>query len=128
MLCHWPIVVSMKPKVIIVPHTHWDREWYLPFQRFRLKLVKLIDELLDILNHHEYAFMLDGQTILIEDYLEIRPEKRDEFLKRIQEGKISVLCLLLFCGGTAFSVCFDMSFVMLIRLDFLFHLFRCKKR
>ncbi|MGD9396440.1 MAG: glycoside hydrolase family 38 C-terminal domain-containing protein [Candidatus Thorarchaeota archaeon] len=80
----------MKTKVIIVPHTHWDREWYLPFQRFRMKLVNLIDELLNILDNHEYSFMLDGQTILIEDYLEIRPEKREELLKRIQEGKISV--------------------------------------
>ena len=80
----------MNSKVIIVPHTHWDREWYLPFQKFRLKLVRLIDELLDILNEHDYHFMLDGQTILIEDYLEIRPEKKDELLKRISEGKISV--------------------------------------
>ena len=80
----------MKPRVVIVPHTHWDREWYLPFQRFRMKLVHLIDELLEILNHHEYTFMLDGQTILIEDYLEIHPEKKDEFLKRIREGKIVV--------------------------------------
>ncbi|MFW9798051.1 MAG: glycoside hydrolase family 38 C-terminal domain-containing protein [Candidatus Thorarchaeota archaeon] len=80
----------MQSKVIIVPHTHWDREWYLPFQRFRLKLVNLIDVLLDILNHSDYAFMLDGQTVLLEDYLEIRPEKRDELLKRIREGKIAV--------------------------------------
>jgi alpha-mannosidase len=83
-------VVEMKSKVIIVPHTHWDREWYLAFQRFRLKLVHLIDELLEILNHHDYVFMLDGQTIIIEDYLEIRPEKKEELLKRIQEGTISV--------------------------------------
>ena len=55
-----------------------------------MKLVHLIDELLEILNHHEYTFMLDGQTILIEDYLEIHPEKKDEFLKRIREGKIVV--------------------------------------
>jgi alpha-mannosidase len=80
----------MKSRVVIVPHTHWDREWYLPFQRFRLKLVHLIDELLEILNNHDYTFMLDGQTILIEDYLEIHPEKKDEFLKRIREGKIVV--------------------------------------
>ncbi|OLS21092.1 MAG: Mannosylglycerate hydrolase, partial [Candidatus Thorarchaeota archaeon AB_25] len=82
--------MEMKSKVIIVPHTHWDREWYLPFQKFRQKLVHLIDELLEILNHHDYVFMLDGQTIIIEDYLEIRPEKKEELLKRIQEGKISV--------------------------------------
>jgi alpha-mannosidase len=80
----------MNYKVIIVPHTHWDREWYLPFQKFRHKLVALIDELLEILNHHDYVFMLDGQTIVLEDYLEIRPEKKDELLKRIRENKITV--------------------------------------
>ncbi|MFW9893936.1 MAG: alpha-mannosidase, partial [Candidatus Thorarchaeota archaeon] len=80
----------MNKKVIIVPHTHWDREWYLPFQRFRYTLVKLIDELLEILEKQDYIFMLDGQTILIEDYLEIRPEKKEELLKHIREGKIVV--------------------------------------
>ncbi|MHA1137892.1 MAG: glycoside hydrolase family 38 C-terminal domain-containing protein [Candidatus Thorarchaeota archaeon] len=77
-------------KVIIVPHTHWDREWYLPFQRFRYKLVELIDELLDIMNQQDYKFMLDGQTVILEDYFEIRPERKDELLKRIRKGKIAV--------------------------------------
>ena len=55
-----------------------------------MKLVHLIDELLEIVNSHEYVFMLDGQTVLIEDYLEIHPEKKEEFLKRIREGKVIV--------------------------------------
>ncbi|MFW9926966.1 MAG: glycoside hydrolase family 38 C-terminal domain-containing protein [Candidatus Thorarchaeota archaeon] len=80
----------MEKKVFIVPHTHWDREWYLPFQRFRYTLVKLIDELLDILEEQDYVFMLDGQTILLEDYLEIRPEKKEVLIQRIREGKIAV--------------------------------------
>ena len=80
----------MDSKIFIVPHTHWDREWYLPFQRFRYTLVKLIDELLDIMNKQDYVFMLDGQTILIEDYLEIRPEKKAKLIERIREGKITV--------------------------------------
>ncbi|MFX1482172.1 MAG: glycoside hydrolase family 38 C-terminal domain-containing protein [Promethearchaeota archaeon] len=77
-------------KVIIVPHTHWDREWYLPFQKFRYNLVKLIDELLRILENQDYVFMLDGQTVVLEDYMEIRPEKTGELLERIREGKIAV--------------------------------------
>ncbi len=77
-------------KVFIVPHTHWDREWYLPFQRFRYQLVGLIDELLKILETQDYVFMLDGQTIVLEDYMEIRPDKKDELLQRIKEGKIAV--------------------------------------
>lgn len=77
-------------KVFIVPHTHWDREWYLPFQKFRYILVQLIDELLKILNEQDFEFMLDGQTIVLEDYNEIRPERMPELLQRIREGKINV--------------------------------------
>jgi hypothetical protein len=80
----------MKSRVVVVPHTHWDREWYLPFQKFRIKLVSLIDELLEILEEHDYRFMLDGQTIVLEDYFEIRPEREKDLLKQIKKGKISV--------------------------------------
>lgn len=64
-------------RVHIVSHTHWDREWYMSFQQFRMKFVKLMDELFDIFEKEtDYShFNLDGQTICIEDYLEIRPEK-----------------------------------------------------
>ena len=49
--------------ILIVPHTHWDREWYQTFQQFRVRLVKTIDKLLDILDRDEQFsyFMLDGQ-------------------------------------------------------------------
>ncbi|MGY5879298.1 MAG: glycoside hydrolase family 38 C-terminal domain-containing protein [Candidatus Thorarchaeota archaeon] len=77
-------------KVFIVPHTHWDREWYLPFQKFRYSLVQLIDELLKILEEQDFVFMLDGQTIVLEDYNEIRPDRMQELLQRIREEKISV--------------------------------------
>ncbi|MFX0123276.1 MAG: glycoside hydrolase family 38 C-terminal domain-containing protein [Candidatus Hodarchaeota archaeon] len=76
--------------VYIVPHTHWDRDWYLPFQKFRHKLVKLIDELLDILNKRDFYFTFDGQTIILEDYFEIRPENREKLLQYIRERKISI--------------------------------------
>ena len=77
-------------KTIIVPHTHWDREWYLPFQRFRHMLVNLVDDLLDILTKQDYRFMLDGQTVVLEDYFEIRSERKEELLQRIRDGKIAV--------------------------------------
>ncbi len=77
-------------RAFIVPHTHWDREWYLPFQKFRYSLVKLIDQLLDILDRQDYLFMLDGQTVVLEDYLEIRPERKKDLMKQIQKGKIAV--------------------------------------
>ena len=62
----------------LVPHTHWDREWYLPFQVFRLKLVHLLNLLIDTLERDPAftAYTLDGQTSILEDYLVIRPERR----------------------------------------------------
>ena len=72
--------------------THWDREWYRPFQEFRLLLVELIDDLLDLMegdNGFEY-FHLDGQTCVLEDYLEIRPECADRLSKLIQAGRILI--------------------------------------
>jgi mannosylglycerate hydrolase len=79
-------------KVIIVSHTHWDREWYQPFQEYRLRLIKTLDKLLNILqNDPEFKhFLLDGQVIALEDYLELRPEKKDILLRYIKEGRISI--------------------------------------
>ena len=60
----------MPTRVAIVPHTHWDREWYSPFQTFRLRLVDLLDDLLPRLDADPaYAhFMLDGQMAVVDDY------------------------------------------------------------
>ncbi len=67
------------------------REWYLPFQKFRHQLVKLVDELLIILdNDKDYYFTFDGQTIVLEDYFEIRPEKKEKLLSYIREGRVTV--------------------------------------
>jgi mannosylglycerate hydrolase len=76
----------------LISHTHWDREWYLTFQQFRLKLVHLIDGLLDILDHDKNYehFMLDGQTILLDDYLLMRPEREADLRKYIRNGRILV--------------------------------------
>ncbi len=72
--------------------THWDREWYRPFQEYRLLLVKLLDDLLDMMEgDSEFRFFqLDGQTCLIEDYLEIRPENRERLRKQIVAGRILI--------------------------------------
>jgi alpha-mannosidase len=75
----------------LVPHTHWDREWYLTFQSFRVKLVHLMDLLLDILERDpSYLFTLDGQTIVLEDYLAVRPEREAELAGHIQAGRLLI--------------------------------------
>ena len=79
-------------KAHIVTHTHWDREWRYPVWENRQYLIAMIDELLEILDTQpEYScFLMDGQTIIIEDYLEMRPENREKIENYIKTGKIDV--------------------------------------
>ena len=75
----------------VISHTHWDREWYAPLEIFRHRLVDLIDSLLEILKEYpEYVFHMDAQTVVLEDYLEVRPSKREELKKHIQNRRIMV--------------------------------------
>jgi alpha-mannosidase len=77
--------------VSIVPHTHWDREWYSPFQTFRLRLVDLLDDLLPRLDADpSYAhFMLDGQMAVVDDYLAVRPEAEATLRRLAASGRVS---------------------------------------
>ncbi len=79
-------------RIAVVPHTHWDREWYDPFQTFRLKLVRLIDGLLDQLERDSsYShFLLDGQLAVIDDYLKIRPENEGRLRALAVAGRITI--------------------------------------
>jgi alpha-mannosidase len=76
----------------LICQTHWDREWRYPFQRTRMMLVRMMDNLLDIMDRYpKYKYYhLDSQTILLEDYLEIRPENRDRLKAYIKQGRILV--------------------------------------
>jgi mannosylglycerate hydrolase len=76
--------------IILVPHTHWDREWYQTFQQFRMRLVHAVDRLLDILDRDDgfTYFMLDGQTIVLDDYLEIQPEQEERLRRYTRSGRI----------------------------------------
>ncbi|GLC27647.1 glycoside hydrolase family 38 C-terminal domain-containing protein [Roseisolibacter agri] len=70
--------------VLLVPHTHWDREWYHEAGRFRQRLVALVDELLD--GSDDAPFLLDGQAIVLEDYLAVRPERRGAIAEALRAG------------------------------------------
>ena len=82
----------MKKKVHIIAHTHWDREWYLPYEAHHMRLVELFDALLEIFETDPefHSFHLDGQTIGLDDYLEVRPEKREILKKHVQSGKLKI--------------------------------------
>ena len=78
--------------LLLVPHTHWDREWYLTFQQFRMRLVATVDKALNLLEtdpNFSY-FMLDGQTVVLDDYLEIRPENEERLKRLAREGRLLV--------------------------------------
>ena len=82
--------------VHVVSHTHWDREWYHPAGRFRQRLVALVDELLDDPPPPGESFLLDGQAIVLDDYLAVRPERRNELAallhaRRLEAGPWYVL-------------------------------------
>ena len=76
----------------VVSHTHWDREWYLPFQLFRLKLVHLVDRLLELLEGDPAfrTFTLDGQTAVLDDYLQMRPENEARLRSLVQAGRLLI--------------------------------------
>ena len=79
-------------KAHVISHTHWDREWYLPYEKHHMLLIEFMDTLLDTLEKDpEYkSFHLDGQTIILEDYLQVRPEKRELLTKMIKDGRIHI--------------------------------------
>jgi alpha-mannosidase len=72
--------------------THWDREWYRPFQEFRILLVEVLDSLLEMMEQSDEFryFHLDGQTCVLSDYLEVRPENRDRLARLIRAGRILI--------------------------------------
>jgi len=76
----------------VVSHTHWDREWRYPFQEFRMFLVDMFDKLIELLdNNTDYKyFLLDSQTIPLEDYLAIKPDKEAELRRHVEAGRIHI--------------------------------------
>lgn len=78
--------------VHVISHTHWDREWYLTREDYRLRLIDLVDGVLDRMDRDPAFtfFHLDGQTIVLEDYLEVRPDQKSRLKQRIAEGRLLV--------------------------------------
>jgi alpha-mannosidase len=79
-------------RYLVVPHTHWDREWYLPFEFFRLRLGSVVDGVLDTLERDPSftSFTLDGQAIVLEDYLEARPENEGRLRALLEASRLEV--------------------------------------
>lgn len=78
-------------KVFVYVHTHWDREWYREFEEFRLRLIEVVDDIINKLESDEIpSFYFDGQTSALEDYLEIYPNKKETIEKLIKQKKLFI--------------------------------------
>lgn len=84
--------VNEGKKVHIISNTHWDRAWVYPFNETRLLLVEFMDNLLELLESDPkfHSFLLDSQTIAVEDYLDFRPEREEQIKKFVKQGKLIV--------------------------------------
>ena len=81
----------MTNTVWLVPHTHWDREWYEPFQRFRLRLVDLMDDVVDRAQREpDFRFTMDGQMAAVDDYLQVRPDQTDAVRALAESGRLAI--------------------------------------
>src|SRR5438067_2021603 len=76
----------------LIPHTHWDREWYLPRAAFQARLVPALDDVLERLTADPgyRSFLLDGQTVLVADYLRARPDREPELKTLVKTGRLQV--------------------------------------
>jgi mannosylglycerate hydrolase len=74
----------------LIAHTHWDREWYLPLGSLRSRMIAMVDGLIELLERDPRvrSFLLDGQTVLLEDYLAVRPERRARLERLLSVGRI----------------------------------------
>src|SRR3977135_277046 len=81
---------ELQTDIYLVSHFHWDREWYRSFEVFRGRLVDAIDAVLDQLDTDPgFRFVLDGQTIVLDDYLEVRPERRAALAAGVRAGRLA---------------------------------------
>ncbi|MGQ4892624.1 MAG: hypothetical protein ACP6IP_09080 [Candidatus Njordarchaeia archaeon] len=77
--------------IYFVPHTHWDREWYLTFGEYRQYLVRTLDRLIKALEGGELDyFLFDGQTSVILDYLKLMPEMEKKICDLVREGNLGI--------------------------------------
>ena len=81
----------MKKTVHIVSHTHWDREWYLPYENHHMRLIDLMDGVLDAFDDPDFKYYwLDGHYLPIEDYLQVRPQNKEKIKNLIEAGKLKL--------------------------------------
>ena len=77
-------------RCLVVSHFHWDREWYRTFEGYRARLADAVDRVLELLEQDDgYHFLLDGQTVVLEDYLAVRPQRRPDLEAALRLGRLA---------------------------------------
>lgn len=83
--------MSSKRKIFVLSNTHWDREWYMPLEKYRVRLVRMMDRLVQIMETDpNYVFITDGQYMMVQDYLDVRPEMKPRIQKLAREGRLKI--------------------------------------
>lgn len=82
--------MKKKLKIVILPHTHWDREWYFTSSKSMIYSLRDFDEIIDFMENQNdvKSFILDGQTSIIDDYLDLRPQNTDRLIKLVKNKRI----------------------------------------
>ncbi|HET8634652.1 MAG TPA: glycoside hydrolase family 38 C-terminal domain-containing protein [Gemmatimonadales bacterium] len=80
----------MKPLVFhLIPHTHWDREWYGTRAAFLARLIPMLDGArATLLATPGLPFLLDGQTVILGDYLAARPDAGPDVAGLVAGGQL----------------------------------------
>lgn len=86
------ITEPSKYKIHLIPHIHWNREWFLTYQDSQMRLVDILDHVLEVLDNDPNikSFTLDGHSALVEDYLEIRPENENKIIEYVKQGRLLI--------------------------------------
>ena len=81
-----------KKDVYVIPHTHWDLEWYFDIEKSNILLIHNIDSVLDMLENDDNFkhYTLDGQMSLFDIYLKYRPENKQRIIKLVKNGRLVI--------------------------------------
>ncbi len=78
-------------KVFVLSHTHWDREWFVSAKYTKEWLVELFYELLRAMEEHpSFRFILDGQTLIVEDLISQAPNLKERIKKFVREERLLI--------------------------------------
>lgn len=82
----------MAKQVHVVPHMHWDREWYFTAEESKILLMNNMEEIMSRLeNDDDYpTYTLDGQTAILEDYFSIMPQNRERVKRLVEQGRLII--------------------------------------